>query len=115
VATAGCIIWQCPTWRKAWPNRKINHQPASRPLANQTGDHCRRLQRIGAALAVAWPAEGYTLALLAAAPTCWRLFVRKFNSSAGEIRAIFYVHDVTNYNSIPGLLQEIIAALGAWT
>jgi len=41
--------------------------------------------------------------------------LRGINAKAGEIRAISYVHDVTDYDSVPGLLQEATSTLAAWT
>ena len=67
---------------------------------------------IGAALALRLAAEGYSLALLARRGELLGALCEEINSSAGEIRAIPYVHDVTDYDSVPGLFQEITAVLG---
>ena len=67
---------------------------------------------IGAALARRLAAEGYTLALLARRSDLLAALCAEINSEAGEIRAISYTHDVTNYDSVPGLFQEIITKLG---
>lgn len=67
---------------------------------------------IGAALAQRLAAEGYTLALLARRADRLTAVCNEINAAAGEIRAFSYIHDVTDYTSIPGLLQEITATLG---
>ena len=67
---------------------------------------------IGAALARRLAAEGYSLALLARRANLLAALCEEINTQAGDIRAIFYVHDVTDYGSVPGLLQEITTALG---
>ncbi|MGB8214306.1 MAG: SDR family NAD(P)-dependent oxidoreductase [Anaerolineales bacterium] len=67
---------------------------------------------IGAALARQLAAEGYTLALLARRADLLTALCDEINSAAGEIRAVSYVHDVTDYDSVPGLLQKITTALG---
>jgi short-subunit dehydrogenase len=67
---------------------------------------------IGAALARQLAAEGYTLALLARRADLLAALCEEINTAAGEIRAVFFVHDVTDYDSVPGLLQEITAVLG---
>jgi len=67
---------------------------------------------IGAALARRLAAEGYTLALLARRADLLAALCEDINTAAGEIRAVFFVHDVTDYDSVPGLLQEINAVLG---
>jgi short-subunit dehydrogenase len=67
---------------------------------------------IGAALARRLAAEGYHLALLARRSDRLAALCEEINAKAGEVRAIFYVHDVTDYERVPGLLQEISASLG---
>ena len=56
---------------------------------------------IGAALARRLAAEGYNLALLARRADLLAALCQEINTKAGEIRATFYVHDVTDYNSVP--------------
>jgi short-subunit dehydrogenase len=67
---------------------------------------------IGAALAHRLAAEGYHLALLARRAELLETLCAGINSAYGENRALFFVHDVTIYDSVPGLLQDITAALG---
>lgn len=67
---------------------------------------------IGAALARRLASEGYSLALLARRGNLLAALCEEINARAGEVRAISYVHDVTDYASVPGLLQEITATLG---
>ena len=67
---------------------------------------------IGAALARRLAAEGYTLALLARREELLTAVCAGINSAAGEIRAVAYIHDVTDYAAAPNLLQKIVADLG---
>ncbi len=67
---------------------------------------------IGAALARKLAAEGYTLALLARREELLKELCAEINSAAGETRAIYRVHDVTELAAVPDLLQALIAGLG---
>jgi decaprenylphospho-beta-D-erythro-pentofuranosid-2-ulose 2-reductase len=67
---------------------------------------------IGAALARQLADEGYTLALLARRADLLAVVCEGINSTAGEIRAVPYIHDVTDYAAVPDLLQKIIADIG---
>jgi short-subunit dehydrogenase len=67
---------------------------------------------IGAALARRLAREGYTLALLARRADLLASLCAEINSAAGETRALAYPHDVTDYNSVPNLLQRMLADLG---
>ncbi len=67
---------------------------------------------IGAALARRLATEGYTLALLARHADLLAALCDEINTAAGEIRAVSFVHDVTEYDAVPGLLQEITSILG---
>ena len=67
---------------------------------------------IGAALARRLAAEGNRLALLARRADLLAALCDEINTASVEKRAFPYVHDVTDYDSIPGLLQDITAKLG---
>ena len=86
--------------------RAIPHSPRRRAIIVGASSG------IGAALAHRLAAEGYVMALLARRADQLEALCEEINSPAEEIRAIPYVHDVTDYDSVPGLLQEITAALG---
>jgi len=67
---------------------------------------------IGAALAHRLADEGYQIALLARRAEMLEELTNEINSKHGETRAIHYVHDVTDYESVPELLKKIVADLG---
>lgn len=67
---------------------------------------------IGAALARKLAQEGYHLALLARREERLMRVCDEINRESGEQRAIYFVHDVTDYQAIPALFQEITTALG---
>ena len=67
---------------------------------------------IGAALARQLARQGYTLALLARRKELLESLCTEINQVAGENRAYYYVHDVTEYGTVPGLLRKIISDLG---
>jgi short-subunit dehydrogenase len=67
---------------------------------------------IGAALARRLASEGWTLALLARRAEKLSALCEEINASAGEVRAVPYIHDVTDTGSVPGLLQQILTDLG---
>lgn len=67
---------------------------------------------IGAALARRLAREGYILALLARRAELMTDICAEINSAGGETRACAYVHDVTNFDSVPSLLQKIVTDLG---
>ncbi len=67
---------------------------------------------IGAALARRLAREGYTLALLARREQHLKTLCDEINTASGEVRARYYVHNVTDYPAIPGLLQRILVDLG---
>jgi len=66
----------------------------------------------GAVLARKLAKEGYTLALVARSKDKLKTLCSEINAAANETRALAYVHDVTNYEEVPALLQKIIADLG---
>lgn len=68
---------------------------------------------MGAALARRLSCEGYGLALVARRKSLLNSVCAEINRSAGATRAIPYVHDVTDYASVPALLRRIVADLGA--
>jgi short-subunit dehydrogenase len=67
---------------------------------------------IGAALAQRLAQEGYLLALLARREDLLKPLCESINENTGETRALYYIHDVTDYDSIPTLYKRIIADLG---
>lgn len=67
---------------------------------------------IGAALARKLSSEGYAVAVLGRREDLLQTLCNEINTAAGEIRAVPYVHDVTEYDKAPDLLQKIIADLG---
>jgi len=67
---------------------------------------------IGAALARRLAREGYTLALLARSKDKLESLCNEINQTSRELRTRFYVHDVTEYEKVPGLLRKIVAELG---
>jgi short-subunit dehydrogenase len=67
---------------------------------------------IGAALARQLAAEGCSLALLARRSDLLEQVCAGINAAAGETRAIAYTHDVTDFDSVPGLLDRIVSDLG---
>lgn len=67
---------------------------------------------IGAALARRLAREGYILALLARRKELLSALCDEINTACGERRALWYAHDVTDYDSVPGLLQKALADLG---
>jgi len=90
------------------------------PLAPITPLHPRRTavlvgasSGIGAALARQLAGEGYCLALLARREELLTALCNEINQTAGELRARPYLHDVLDYENIPGLLQTILSDLGS--
>ncbi len=67
---------------------------------------------IGLTLARRLAREGYTLALLARRADLLASLCEEINNAAGETRALAYPHDVTDYDTLPDLLQRIVADLG---
>jgi short-subunit dehydrogenase len=67
---------------------------------------------LGAALAHRLAREGYSLALAGRSAELLDKVCGEINQTNGEIRARAYVHDVKEYNQIPGLLQKMITDLG---
>ncbi|MBT4458348.1 MAG: SDR family NAD(P)-dependent oxidoreductase [Anaerolineae bacterium] len=67
---------------------------------------------IGAALAQRLADEGYQIALLARRGKMLEKLTNEINQKHGETRAVYYIHDVTDHESVPELLKKIIADLG---
>jgi short-subunit dehydrogenase len=67
---------------------------------------------IGAALARRLARGGYTLALLARNIEKLESVCNEINQTSNEQRARAYVHDVAEYEKVPGLLRKIVAELG---
>jgi short-subunit dehydrogenase len=67
---------------------------------------------IGAALARRLAKDGYTLAVLARRAEMLKVLCDEVNQEAGEVRALAYSHDVTDFDSVPALLQQILKDLG---
>lgn len=67
---------------------------------------------IGAALAHKLAKEGYSLALVARRKENLIALCEDINSGTMGKCAVWYVHDVANYNEVPALLQKIVADLG---
>ncbi len=67
---------------------------------------------IGAALAHRLADEGYQIALLARREEMLEILTNEINTKCGETRAIYYVHDVTDHESVTELLPKIINDLG---
>jgi short-subunit dehydrogenase len=66
---------------------------------------------IGAALAHKLADEGYKLALLARRKDLLDALCEEINQKAGEKRATAYQHDVTDFDQVPALFQNILQDL----
>jgi len=67
---------------------------------------------IGTQVAVRLAQEGYVLALLDRSEGPLKSLCDGINQSHGETRAVFYQHDVTDYDQVPALFRKIVADLG---
>lgn len=67
---------------------------------------------MGAALARRLAREGYILALVARRKRLLDSVCAEINKASKGTRAHAYVHDVLDYESVPGLLRRIVADLG---
>lgn len=67
---------------------------------------------LGAALARELVSQGYHLALVARRRERLEALSEEINSSEGEKKAIFFAHDVTEYQSVPALFQQITREIG---
>ena len=66
---------------------------------------------IGEAIARKLAKEGYRLVLLARRKDLLDEICAEINQDAGETRATFYQHDVTDYQAIPALFRKILQEL----
>jgi short-subunit dehydrogenase len=67
---------------------------------------------IGAAVSRRLVQEGYTLALVDLNEKALKSLCNEINRKSDEMRANYYVHNVTEYDSVPDILRGIIAELG---
>jgi len=67
---------------------------------------------IGAALAHRLTDEGYQIALLARRGEMLEKLTNEINQKHGETRALYYIHDVSDFDSVPELFRKIMADLG---
>lgn len=67
---------------------------------------------IGAALVRKLAHEGYIVAAVARRQELLEKLCTEINAAQGLGRALPFVHDVTEYESVPALLQEIVQSLG---
>lgn len=67
---------------------------------------------IGTQLALRLAREGYVLALLDRSEDTIKRLSDEINHAHGETRAVYYQHDVTAYEQVPGLFRKIVADLG---
>ncbi|HEX5840633.1 MAG TPA: SDR family NAD(P)-dependent oxidoreductase [Anaerolineales bacterium] len=67
---------------------------------------------LGAALARRLAREGYSLALVARREDKLQALCRELDQARGVSCAYPYVHDVSMYEEVPGLLRRIVADLG---
>lgn len=67
---------------------------------------------IGAAVSRRLAQEGYMLALVDLNEKALKGLCNEINQKSGETRAIYYVHNATEYDSVPGTLRGIVAKLG---
>lgn len=67
---------------------------------------------IGAQVARRLAREGYVLALLDRSEDILKTLCDEINQAHKETRAVFYKHDVTAYDQVPGLFRKVVADLG---
>ncbi len=67
---------------------------------------------IGSALSRQLALDGYIVALVDRNKTALQSLCDQIDQTAGETRAVIYEHNVTDYDSVPGLLSRIIADIG---
>ncbi len=87
--------------------------PAATPLnPRRRGIIIGASDGLGAALALRLAREGYTLALLARRQELLDSLCDEINHASNEQRALAYVHNVMEYDKVPGLLRKIVSDLG---
>jgi short-subunit dehydrogenase len=67
---------------------------------------------LGAALAQRLAREGYLLGLADRNPDLLQNICSQINAQSANTQALPFIHDATNYNEIPVLLQKMMGALG---
>jgi len=67
---------------------------------------------MGAALARLLARQGYTLALVARRSDLLNTLCAEINQTAGQVRALPYVHDISDHEQTPVLLRRIVSDLG---
>ena len=67
---------------------------------------------MGAALAKKLAGEGYDLALIARREELLSALCGEINQNIDKGRALYYVHDVSDYGAVPDLLRRIVSDLG---
>jgi short-subunit dehydrogenase len=67
---------------------------------------------IGAALVRKLAGEGYVVAAVARRKELLESLCAEINAAYAETRALPYTHDVTDYDSVPPMLQRIVQELG---
>jgi short-subunit dehydrogenase len=100
---------------RPFSEENLSHYP--RPAATPLNPRRRGIivgasDGIGAALARRLAREGYTLALLARSADKLESISNEINQASGEQRTRVYIHDVAEYEKVPGLLRRIVADLG---
>jgi short-subunit dehydrogenase len=91
----------------------VEKYPAATPLSpRRRAIIIGSTKGLGAALARRLAREGYSLALAGRSADLLDKICTEINQASGEVRAQAYIHDVKEYDRVPGLLQEMITNLG---
>lgn len=94
-----------PTKAQSSPEQPLTRRPRAVVVGASSG--------IGAAIGRKLAAEGYRVALLARRADKLEDLCAEINQPAGETRALAYIHDVTDIESIPALFRQLLKDLGA--
>ena len=101
-------------WNTSISGGNVSDSPISAPATplnpRRRGIIVGASHGLGAALARKLAHEGYTLALLARSEDKLETLCNEINTDGGQ--AISYVHDVSEYDKVPGLLRKVVADLG---